>query len=104
MGNASFNSVSHGISLKSSAGMMNAAESVGGSGAFKTPKGSTTSKIHAKPPMMSRSSQKFHPNSSNTQNQEQQQAAAEDQGPTEEELARQKEKKEKEKFDRLQQM
>ena len=59
--------------------------------------------MHAKPPIMSKSSQKFNPNSSITKNQEQSPNSPEDQGQAEE-ARLQREKKEKEKFDRLQQM
>lgn len=39
MGNASFNSLSHGVSLRSSAGNIAASGSIGGSAIFKSPKG-----------------------------------------------------------------
>ena len=104
MGNGSINSVSQGISLKSSAGNIQALESIGGSAVFQSPSASLTSKMQAKPPTMSKSQQKFYPNSSNAQKQAQPHAITEGHVLTESEKVRESEMKEKEKFDRLEQI
>lgn len=104
MGNGSINSVSQGISLKSSAGNIQAVESIGGSAVFQTPSASLTGKMQAKPPAMSKSQQRFYAGSGKAQNRPEPPAITDGDGLTESEKARQREKKEKEKFDRLQQI
>ena len=93
MGNGSINSVSQGISLKSSAGNIQALESIGGSAVFQSPSASLTSKMQAKTPTMSKSQQKFYPNSGSAQKQAQLEAITEGHGPTEAEKAQEREKK-----------